>query len=123
MDNIELYLKFRQEIDKIVVPELLKVVTPIKIIKDDKDVGILCYIRQDEWVYIDAVYVIPEYRHQGVAKNSILNWYEDFKDEEIRLHIINENKPALKFWNSIFELEVIESDVLEALYRIRGVKV
>lgn len=118
----DLYNEFRVEIEKICTPEILKQVTTIKLIKDDEDVGILCFIRQDEWIYIDALYVIPECRHQGIGKNAILNWYDEHKDEEIRLHIVHKNEVAQKFWKSIFELEEIESNFLDALYRIKSLK-
>ena len=117
-----LYNAFRVEIEKICTPEILKQLTTIKLIKDDIDVGILSFIRQDEWIYIDALYVIPEYRKKGVGKNAVLNWYDEYKDEEIRLHIVHKNAPAQKFWKSIFELEEIESSFLDTLYRIKKLK-
>ena len=118
----DLYNAFRVEIEKICTPEILKQLTTIKLIKDDVDVGILSFIRQDEWIYIDALYVIPEYRHQKIGKNAVLNWYDEYKDEEIRLHIVHKNKPAQKFWKGIFELEEIESNCLDTLYRIKKLK-
>jgi ribosomal protein S18 acetylase RimI-like enzyme len=118
--NEELYLSFRNEIEKICTPEILKEVTTIKIIEDDKQVGIMCYIRQDGFAYIDAIYIKPEYRRSGIARNTVLNWYEDFKDTEIRLHIVKKNHPAYKFWNSIFRLETIEETFLDVLYKVKG---
>lgn len=122
MDIEKMYNDFRIEIEKICTPEILKQVTTIKLIKDDKDVGILCYIPQNGYIYIDALYIIPEYRRKGVGKGAVLNWYEDFKDDEIRLHIVNTNYPALSFWHSVFELEAIENNSIDTLYRIKGAK-
>ena len=80
------------------------------------------WLRQDEWIYIDALYVIPEYRHHNIGKKAVLNWYDEHKDEEIRLHIVHKNEPAQKFWKGIFELEEIESNFLDTLYRIKSLK-
>ena len=122
MEKIKLYNAFRVEIEKMCTPEILKQVTTVKLIRDDKTVGILCYIPQDGFIYIDALYVIPEYRNKGVGKNAVLSWYEDFKGDEVRLHIVHKNEIALNFWNSIFDLEEIENNFLDSLYKVKGVK-
>jgi len=121
-DEEKLYNAFRVEIEEICTPEILKQVTTVKLIEDDKAVGIFCYIKQRGFIYIDALYVVPEYRRKGIGKNAVLNWYEDFKNEEIRLHIVHKNETAYKFWTSIFEIEPIESNFLDTLYLIRGEK-
>lgn len=120
-DNERLYMSFRNEIEKICTPEILKEVTTLKIIEDDKQVGLMCYIQQEGWVYIDALYIEPEYRRNQIARNTVLSWYEDFKTDEIRLHIVKKNKIAMSFWNSIFKLEEIEESFLDVLYKVVGV--
>ena len=42
--------------------------------------------------------------------------------EEIRLHIVNKNKVAYDFWNSIFVLEPIESNAVDTLYKVKGLR-
>ena len=122
MNDVELYLKFREELDKICVPEILKCVEAEPIYCDEKKVGIFCHVEQPYFLYIDCVYVLPEYRNRGLATEKVIEWYRKQKKKEIRLHIINENKPALKFWTSLFNLEAIEWNGVDSLFRIMGEK-
>ncbi len=122
MDNVELYLKFRKELDKICVPEILKCVETEPIYCDQKKVGIFCHVEQPYFSYIDCLYIEPEYRNRGLATDKVIEWYRKQKKKEIRLHIINENKPALKFWTSLFNLELIEENGIDSLFRIIGEK-
>lgn len=120
----ELYLEFRQEIDKICVPEILKCVHTHVIKYEGKDVGIFCYVYQPTHTYIDCIYIQPNYRRRGLAKKAVMEWYKEQKPtEEIRLHIIKKNIKALSFWMSIFELETIEGNDVDALYRIKGARI
>lgn len=115
----ELYLEFRQEIERICVPEILKCVRTTKIVADGKTVGIFCTANDE---YIDCLYIVPEYRRKGIGTQTVLDWYEKHMGNNIRLHIIHKNYPAIKFWNSIFELELIEENKVDGLYRVRGLK-
>ena len=117
-----LYNAFRKEIEEICTPEILKCVVTEGVMADEKIVGIFCYVKQEAWYYIDALYILPNYRRQGLGKQTALNWYEKFKDSEVRLHIVNKNYVAMDFWHSIFELEVIEGNFLDTLYRVKGVR-
>lgn len=120
MDNkkIELYLKFRQELDKICVPEILKLI-PSKLIKEDGEVvGLLCASPD----YIDCIYILPEHRRKGIARKTVIDHWNKNKPCEMRLHIIKKNKPALKFWKGIFNLELLGENELDYLYRIVGCK-
>lgn len=115
---IDLYLNFRQELDKICVPEIIKHCADTRKIKyEGKTVGILC----GNYDYIDCVYVLPEYRRKGLAKKAVLEYYNDYKNYDLRLHIIHSNRAAQKFWNSLFELEIINRDEIDGLYRIKAV--
>ena len=115
------YLDFRKEIDKICVPEILKYLKTIPICYNNKQVGIFCYVIQPTHTYIDCIYVEPEYRKKGLATKTVLDFDNAIYDE-IRLHIINENKVAYDFWNSIFDLEEIESNAVDTLYKVVGRK-
>ena len=113
----ELYLKFRQELDKICVPEILKINKPKLINENGKVAGLICAGPD----YIDCIYILPEYRRKGIGKKTILKHWERYKNYDMRLHIINNNEPALKFWNDIFELKNLGSNETDTLYIIEGV--
>lgn len=113
------YKNFRKELDNICVPEILKCVSTTPIYCDKKQVGIFCYAIQPKHIYIDCLYVEPDYRRKGLARKTVLDFYNNTMYGEIRLHIINENKVAYDFWSSIFELEPIESNSVDTLYKIK----
>lgn len=115
---IELYLQFRRELDKICVPEILKSNQPKLIEENNEVVGLICASLD----YIDCIYILPEHRRKGIAKKTVLKHWEENKNDDMRLHIINNNKPALEFWKSIFKLEYIGANEIDTLYRIGGVK-
>lgn len=115
---INLYKLFRQELDDICIPEIVKMNSPQLIEEDGKLYGLLCASPD----YIDCIYILPKYRRQGIARKAVLEHWNKNKPCEMRLHIIHKNKPALKFWNSVFELELIGENEIDGLYRIRGIK-
>ncbi|MBQ8540551.1 MAG: GNAT family N-acetyltransferase [Clostridia bacterium] len=121
MNGVELYLKFRQELDKICVPVILENLKCVEYIEHDgKTVGMVGGVLG----YIDIVYVLPEYRRKGLAKKAVLEWYNKYQApyENTRLHIINNNIPALNFWKSIFELWEVGHNEFDTLYEILRVK-
>ncbi len=115
----ELYMKFREELDSICVPEILKEVNAKEIKDEGKTAGILC-TREDG--YIDCIYILPEHRRKGLAKKAVLEYYYQNRMKMVRLHIINKNAVAMKFWNSLFSLEKIDGNEIDTLYYIMGVK-
>ena len=115
---IELYLQFRRELDKICVPEILKLNQPKLIKKDNEVVGLLCASPD----YIDCIYILPEHRRKGIAKETLVEHWNENKNYDMRLHIINNNEPALKFWNSIFKIVNLGENEIDTLYRIVGVR-
>ena len=117
---IEMYHKFRQELDKMCVPLILTNVWNERIYCDGKLVGIMCANEQ----YIDCVYILPEYRRKGLAKKVVLEWYEKHKNSPfgIKLHIINNNEVAKKFWNDLFVLTELDRNRVDTLYEIAGRK-
>lgn len=112
MTNKEFYSAFRQELDDMCIPLILNCVETRDIMCDGKKVGILCTSED----YIDCVYVLPEYRRKGLAKKVVLDWMKDTKLKEARLHIIHNNLVAIRFWSSIFNLNIVESNSIDALY-------
>lgn len=114
--QIEMYTQFRKELDKLCIPLILSEKTMMvqNIMCDGKTVGILCAYPN----YIDCVYILPEYRHKGLAKKAVLDWFDRYRHRNVRLHIINNNEPAKAFWNRLFELKEIESNPIDTLYEI-----
>ena len=121
-EKTKLYLDFRAELDRICVPEILKVVETLTIAFENKSIGLFCVANCEHWKYIDCIYIQPEYRRKHIGADVIKCWYKENKDCEVRLHIINNNKPALEFWNSIFHLQAMEENVIDTLYRVKGCK-
>ena len=116
--KLELYLKFRQELDKVCVPDILQMFDTKEITFEGETVGILCASPD----YIDCIYILPEYRRKGLAKKAVLEHYLEHRAYDMRLHIIHKNRVAKRFWHSIFDLENVGGNELDGLYRIKGVK-
>ena len=122
---IQTYKDFCKEIDEYVASIICELsdITWIYGEQDDVSttiVGMMCTING----YIDCIYVYPEYRRKGYAKQTVIEWYENNKDKfhEITLHIINNNTSALKFWYSIFRLSPLNTNGIDTLYKISGIK-
>ena len=114
--SLELYLKFREELGRMCVPVILESLECIEhIVYDGRTVGMV----GGNSGYIDVVYVLPEYRRQGLAERAVREWFRRYgKNEYTRLHIINNNAPALRFWRKLFDLEMLESNEVDTLYKI-----
>lgn len=117
---VGMYKDFRKELDEMCVPLIineLEIVQPIFF--EDKLVGVVA----GNFDYIDCLYVQPEYRRKGLATKAVLKYVEGNLGKGIRLHIINNNSAAYKFWNKIFRLRKIESNAVDTLYEIIRIKV
>lgn len=121
--NNTFYLAFRKELDKICVPEILRFVQTTPIMYEGKQVGILCTADEGDWLYIDALYILPEYRRKGAARKAVKEWIKKQRKAEIRLHIIHKNKVAYDFWTSLFEIDSIAENEIDALYTVKGAKI
>lgn len=116
---INLYKTFRKELDEMCVPLIIDELRRIEPIRaDGKIVGIVAGFTD----YIDCVYVKPEYRRKGFARQAVLKFVEGKIDKGIRLNIINNNTVAFNFWCNIFELREIGSDYVDTLYEIVKIK-
>ena len=71
--------------------------------------------------YIEGIWVEPEHRRRGKAKQMVFDYISKYGIPS-RLHILNNNIPAQKFWNSIFNLSKVEETNIDILYSIIGVK-
>lgn len=118
-DFISLYTEFRKEMDVMAIPLIcddFEIIKPIT--ADMKVVGVVA-----GWTdYIDCVYVLPEYRRKGLAKQAVLDFVESKLNYGIKLHIIKTNETAKRFWHSVFELKEIGTNRVDTLYEIKGVR-
>lgn len=116
---LSMYLNFRRYLDCICFENLVKMSGDgfIKIKHNENTVGFLMIIDD----YIDAIYVLPEYRRLGLARKAVLDaWNSGIKMRT--LHIVNGNTIAEKFWNSIFRLTLQHVNLVDSFYYINGLK-
>lgn len=120
MRKVKMYRKFREDLDKFAIPLILNSdeykLNYIDLIYEDKIVGFACI--QGE--YLDAFYILPEYRRKGIGSKLAKDLYNKYHFN--RLHIINNNIPALNFWNSNFKLLKINGNFCDTLYEIKESK-
>ena len=114
----EMYFRFRNEIDSYVLPILIENGAIFKRIEVRKQlVGYLMVIDG----YIDGLFVSPGYRRQGLGKKAVMEYIQEYGLPE-RLHIVNTNKVAKKFWHSIFKMRMLEKNEIDTLWEIEGLK-
>lgn len=118
--HIEMYLQFRQELDRYCIPVILDHLNlhTQDIYYDGKIAGMLCCSS----FYIDCIYILPEYRRRGLAKKAVTAFVKENITNGIRLHIINNNETAKAFWHSLFRLAEVEKNVVDTLYEIVKIK-
>lgn len=114
-DFIKFYTEFRKELDKMCIPLILDELNVDPITYKGKTVGMIGYT----YDYIDCVYIRPRYRRKGLAKKAVEKL---IKGRNMRLYIINNNTVAYKFWDNNFVLEKINSNNVDALYWVRGIR-
>ena len=116
MDKVKLYKEFRKELDEYAVPLIINNVNYVTLMYENEKVGFACLVGD----YLDAFYILPEYRRKGIGTIMVKNLYKKHKFK--RLHIINRNIPALEFWKKNFKLKEIEFNFCDTLYEIEGEK-
>ena len=72
--------------------------------------------------YIDCLFVKPEYRRRGLAKEAVLKFIDGNIEEGIRFYLLNDDAEAFAFWNSFCELKIIRQNPIVTLYEIVKVK-
>lgn len=115
MNLIGLYLSFRGELDTMAFP--LIEADMIEIYDKGELVGFLMV----ENGYIDGIYVEPSHRRKGLARQAVMCYVDDYGLPD-RLHIINVNETAKKFWYSIFDMRILDVNGVDTLYEIVGLK-
>lgn len=121
-DTYEMYEMFRKEIDKYTIPLIVDdFLEFVELIRVDGEIVGMCGGADG---YIDCLYVLPKHRRQGYAKKLALDWYGRYGrgEKATRLHIVNNNIPALNFWNSVFELKEVDCSSVDTLYEIVKVR-
>lgn len=117
----EMYHAFRNEIDSYcfsLLKKWAKRTGCYRLIEcDGKVVGFLMVIES----YIEGIYVAPKYRKRGLAKKAVLDYMNEGNYVE-RLHIVNSNETAYKFWNSFLDIRPTKKNDCDTLYFIAGVK-
>ena len=112
MNKEDLYKKFRYELEDYAVPLIVDNLSFIELHYEENIVGFACVYND----YLDAFYILPEYRRKGLGSKLVKDIYK--KEKFKTLHIINNNVPALEFWKKNFILEELESNFCDTLYRI-----
>lgn len=111
-------MAFRKELDRMWVPRVIGAFSKINVIEHNGEMaGIICGSAD----YIDCVYIKPEHRHKGLASVAVKEYVRESGAEGVRLHILNNNDVALRFWNGLFRLSKIEENTVDTLYEIIGV--
>ncbi len=115
----EMYLAFRETIDRCCFPYLSKWNVESDgyrlIMCDGKLVGFLMVIDK----YVNGIYVMPEYRRKGLARKAVMQFLADGGEIET-LRIVRGNQTAQAFWRSLFKLKRIDSWPTDILYRVVG---
>ena len=116
---IDLYVKFREEIDRMAFPLICAIDgIVIKEIKDgDETVGFIMVDRD----YIDSMYIKPEHRRKGLGRKAVREYVMEYGLPET-LRIVKTNTIAKKFWKSVFNMRVVDRNEVDVTYLIEGLK-
>lgn len=123
-----LFHEFREGLDDLQLPTLVDMAAESGVarllIREGKAVGFFMVIDG----YIEGIYVQPEHRRKGIARDAVLEYWreKEFTIPPIQpirtLHVIKANKEARKFWFSIFDMHKIDENPVDTLYEIDGLK-
>lgn len=113
--ELDMYLDFRKHIDTLCFRNIQKEAGTgyQRIWCGEELAGFLIVING----YVDAIYVKPEYRRQGLGRSAIVNFLICGGCIKA-LHILNNNEPAKAFWESLFELKEDNGTAVDTLYHV-----
>ena len=114
----ELYKLFRQEIDSYCAELIVSNLEIRPVVYKGKTVGFL--MLDDD--YIDSFYIKPEYRRKGIGKDFIIEQYRKDLCRWHDLRIVKTNFTASMFWNSIFNLRILDCNFCDTHWEILGLK-
>lgn len=113
-NDLEMYIAFRNELDSMEFPRMVgeTQIAYITIECDGFDVGFLLVNKG----YVIGIYIKPEYRRRGLARNAVL---EFIKNGGIinRLEILDCNTIAHNFWGSLFNLKAERYSATSTIFR------
>lgn len=72
-------------------------------IKEQAPVGYALFRSDPEWVYIRQLFVLPEFRRQGIAQTAV-EWPRSNiwqNDKRLRIEVLIHNKVAISFWREV----------------------
>ena len=137
MESIDKSLQNDEKVQSLIRQDCHDSLKDTQIITDhDEPIGMLttCMIDNGEWRYIGEIYLIPEYRGQGIGSNILKQ--EIAKYNKIRLQVSMDNEGALNLYTSlgfkivkenpegrmyIMEYERYPDNVQEAAYTNSGI--
>lgn len=102
MESIDKSLQNDEKVQSLIRQDCHDSLKDTQIITDhDEPIGMLttCMIDNGEWRYIGEIYLIPEYRGQGIGSNILKQ--EIAKYNKIRLQVSMDNKGALNLYTSL----------------------
>lgn len=116
MSQEEMYKKFRLDLEEYAIPLMLENVDYYDLKYENKIVGFYCL----EDTYLDAFYILPEYRRKKIGSKLVKEVYK--KHNFKTLHIINNNIPALNFWKKNFKLRKKAINFCDTFYEIEDIR-
>jgi GNAT superfamily N-acetyltransferase len=72
-------------------------------LKEQAPVGYTLFRPDPEWVYIRQLFVLPEFRRQGIAQTAV-EWLRSNiwrNDKRLRIEVLTHNKVAISFWQGV----------------------
>lgn len=113
-NDLEMYITFRNELDAMEFPRMVDKpqIAYMTIDCNGLDVGFLLVNKG----YVIGIYIKPEYRRRGLARNAILEY---LKNGGIinSLEILNCNIIARYFWESLFDLKPERYSATSTIFR------
>lgn len=102
MESIDKSLQEDEKVQSLIRQDCIDSIKDTLMIMDkDNTIGMFtaCMIDDGEWRYIGEIYIIPEYRGQGIG-SSILK-QEISRYDKIRLQVAMDNEGAMKLYSSL----------------------
>ena len=75
-----------------------KIETTIVYEQDAKIVGFLHYLIHNEYIYLDKLYILPNYQNKSIGQGLMRHFFDMFKEHTIKLDVIGNNQKAIHFY-------------------------
>ncbi len=116
MESIDKSLLDNEKVQSLIRQDCIDSIKDTLMIMDgDNTIGMFtaCMIDDGEWRYIGEIYIIPEYRGQGIG-SSILK-QEISRYDKIRLQVAMDNEGAMKLYSSL-GFKIAKEDETNRMY-------